>query len=123
MNQVVNKVRANISFGKNHSLVKAILVEMLYLCYIIFIFISALQNEAISQSILLSKCLEAASLDMLYQKIISDSITDLQSQTPPLILCERKLLTLSSHVGCTDGILYAMPLIAEINGERHLYIR
>uniref|UniRef100_A0A7M5WYX6 SWIM-type domain-containing protein n=2 Tax=Clytia hemisphaerica TaxID=252671 RepID=A0A7M5WYX6_9CNID len=60
---------------------------------------------------------------MLYQKIISDSITDLQSQTPPLILCERKLLTLSSHVGCTDGILYAMPLIAEINGERHLYIR
>ena len=90
--------------------------------YIIFCFL-VLQNEAISHSMLLSKCLEAASLDMLYQKILSDSITDLQSQTPPLILCEKKLLTLSSHVGCTDGILYAMPLIAELNGERHLYIR
>ena len=72
------------------------------------------------------KCTEAASFEGLIQNLIKESVFDpaLPScGTPHLVLAEKQLLSLATYSKCTDGILYATPLIFEVKGENHLYIR
>ena len=43
--------------------------------------------------------------------------------SPHLLVAEKQLLLLATYPYCTDGILYAMPLIVEANGQLILYLR
>lgn len=43
--------------------------------------------------------------------------------TPPLLVCEKQLLSLATYPKCTEGILYTMPLVFNVNGANILYLR
>ena len=75
---------------------------------------------------ILTKCSEAILIEKTIQSKIRESIFDPElpsSGTPHLFLAEKQLLSLATYPRCTVGIFYVMPLIFEVNGKNHLYLR
>ena len=72
------------------------------------------------------KCFEATQLENLFQQHVMSCILETETQTsgtPHLLVAEKLLLNLATYPNCTDGILYSIPLIFEVNGEIVLYLR
>ena len=79
---------------------------------------------------ILGCCVSAVKLENLIQSVIKDAIfcdymcgKDASMVTPHLLVAEKNLLTLSSYPDCTDGIIYALPLVFDVNDEKYLYVR
>ena len=78
---------------------------------------------AINIAQILVKCVEAADLERKFQSILKECLCDASGGTPQLLVGEKQLLSLATYAHCTDGILYGLPLIINVNGENHLYLR
>lgn len=80
-------------------------------------------------SVTLKKCSRAINIEAQLQELIKPmvckKIKDGQSMdTPYLFTMEKNLLSLSSYPDCTDGILYAMPVVVDIGDDNNvMYVR
>ena len=75
---------------------------------------------------MLLKCLEAASYEDLFHKLLASILldeSDVNLGTPHIFLAEKQLLNLASYCNCTDGIIYCVPLIVDVNDNLVLYLR
>ena len=77
----------------------------------------------------LKKCSRAINIEAQVQEFMKPNlckrIQEGQSMdTPYLFTMEKNLLSLSSYPDCTDGILYAMPIVIDIGDDNKvLYVR
>ena len=70
------------------------------------------------------KCREALLLEQEFQKLVKQCVFSVPyTNTPPLFVAENEMLALSTYPNSTEGIFYVMPLVIEVGGENHLYIR
>ena len=80
-------------------------------------------------NVLLGRCLFSASIEYEIQSTIKNSISlddapkDMRIQTPYLFSLEKTLLALSTYSECTDGILYAIPIIVDLEDGSYIYVR
>ena len=81
------------------------------------------EMDAVNISQTLTKCVEAAGFERTFQSVLKECLCDAPGGTPQLLVGEKQLLALATYAHCTDGILYGLPLILDINGENHLFLR
>ena len=68
----------------------------------------------------IGKCLDAMKLQQEIDQILEESLVipsnEKTSCTPHLLVGEKNLLSLASYPDCTQGVLYAIPLILQLRG-------
>ena len=77
-------------------------------------------------ALIISKCSEAATIETTIQAILKKSMETKEKKGNGelhLMAAEKVLLSLASYPRCTECILYAMPLVLDVNGENNLYLR